>query len=112
MQESLVELTRHPGIAGLMVVLLVAAIFFLFRRLLSLAGLFLLGFLGVLGYYSLTEKEPPPALKTITEKAKEGAQLAREKAEEATEKVREASEKVDEDLKEAAKSGLGEALED
>lgn len=105
MEEIINRLSEEPMFAGIALVLLVAAFFFVARKLVTLALVFAVGFFAIVGYFAFTGEEPPEGLERITEKA-------REKALKAKEKLGEASKKVGEELKEAAKSGVEEALED
>ena len=105
MEEWINRLSEQPAFAAVMIVLLGATLFFIIRRVFSLALVLAVGLAAVVGYFVYTGEEPPDALKELTEKAREGAEKASEKA-------REAKEKIGEELKEAAKAGVKEALED
>ncbi len=104
--ESLINrLSEQPALAALMIALLGAALFFVLRKLTTLATLFAVGFIAFVGYFALTGKEPPKGLEAITDKVAETAKDAKEK-------VKEVNEKIGEDLKEAAKAGVKDALEE
>ena len=104
-EELVQRLSEQPAFAAVLIALLGAFLFFIARRVLSVALVFALGFFAVAGYFAYTGEEPPEAFKEFSEKAKEGALKAKEKAKEVTEKVRD-------DLKEAAKAGVKDALEE
>ncbi len=105
LEEWIQRLSEQPAFAALMIALLGAVLFFVARRLLTVALVFALGFFAVAGYFAYTGEEPPEAFKEFSEKAKEGALKAKEKAKEASEAIRD-------ELKEAAKAGVKEALEE
>ena len=105
MEQWINRMSDEPLFAGLMIMLLGAALFFVARRVMTLAALSVVGFLAVVGYFAFTGQEPPDALKEITEKAKEVSEKVGDKA-------KEAKEKLGDELKEAAKAGVKEAIQD
>ncbi len=86
--EMLERLTDHPAFAALMIALLAAVLFFIIRRIFTLALVAALAFCGVVGYFVLNpDKKPPAKLEKTVEAAREGSEVVGEKLREAKEKI-------------------------
>lgn len=89
--DALARLSEHPILLAVFVFLLGGLAFFILRKLLKLAMIFLLGALAVAGWYLYTGEEPPEAMKQAVEQAgeklKRGAELTKEKARELGERI-------------------------
>lgn len=104
MDNIIAQIGENP-VLGLVAVFLVGVVLYaVMKRLMKIAVVMLLGFLGVAGYFAYTDKEPPSAIKQVQDKAKKAG-------EDVSDKVGEGLQKAGEKIGQAAQDKLKKALD-